>query len=649
MVVHDISSEGSELFKTGRCHPQSHGKSSLMLTQLTIKGLAIIESLSIEFSNQLNVITGETGAGKSILIKALGLVTGSKASADVVRKGFDAAQVTASFHLPKAHKACDVLLELGLPYGLEGAGEDLIIRRQISAKGRSQVWVNDTPVSLSTLKLLGEALIDIFAQHENHRLLDPHLHLHYLDKFLARGDVLEVYEQAYDESQKQLKEIYALTERYQQRARERDYLSFRLKELQKLDPSQSDFDELSAYCERAGRAYEETKIIDESQQILDSGFQDKPISQALREIIKRLEKMSHPNSGSVISEIVSTARDVEAQLNDMSYSLGKLMSELDIDESQLDQWQERLGAYKDLCRKMSVQDVHSLLAERDRLEEEIGFLESAESELIERLAKLAKQCRILSKFAAQLSQERADAFQKIQSSIRNELEQLDMKGAILDAEFLPVQQTLASLDLNDFDQKVKDLWAEIAERLTRLNRFGSEKVQFLLAANPGEPAKPLAKVASGGELSRIMLGIKKVLSVGADTCVMVFDEIDTGISGKTANIVGAKLRDFAKTFQVICISHLAQVAAFGDSHFKVEKSLNMGRTESRIYRLDPQQSAEEIARLLSGEEITVPSLAHAKQLIEKARLPMTMDKIDSTVGQKKQKLPSNRGELKIDH
>jgi len=322
---------------------------------------------------------------------------------------------------------------------------------------------------------------------------------------------------------------------------------------------------------------------------------------------------------------------------------------LDVDESQLDQWQERLGAYKDLCRKMSVQDIQGLILEKQRLEEEIGFLESAESELIERLVKLAKHCRLLSKFADQLSHERVHAFQKIQSSIRAEFEELDMKGAVLDAEFLPVQQNLASLDLVDFDQKVLDLWSEIAERFTRLNRGGSERVQFLLAANPGEPAKPLAKVASGGELSRIMLGIKKVLSVGADTCVMVFDEIDTGISGKTANIVGAKLRDFAKTFQVICISHLAQVAAFGDSHFKVEKSLNKGRTESRIYRLSQQQSAEEIARLLSGDEITAPSLAHAKQLIEKARLPDYGGKVKLVTSFKKPKKTSSSGGLKIDH
>ncbi|MFW7378185.1 MAG: DNA repair protein RecN [Oligoflexus sp.] len=602
-------------------HTRNMGKSAPMLTQLTIKGLAIIENLSIEFSNHLNVITGETGAGKSILIKALGLVTGSKASADVVRKGFDAAQVTASFHLPKLHRACEVLRELGLPLSQDNTGEDLIVRRQISAKGRSQVWVNDTPVSLTALKLLGDALIDIFAQHENHRLLDPQLHLHYLDKFLAKADTLSSYEQAFDDAQQQMKAIYALTERYQQRARERDYIAFRLDELRELDPSQLDFEELSNYCERAGRAVDETKVIDEVQQLLDAGFQNKPLSQALREIIKRLEKMKRPESDTVIADLVSTGKDVEAQLNDMSYGLGKLMVDLDFDESQLDQCQERLGAYKDLCRKLGVQDVDSLIVERDRLEEEIGFLESAESELIERMAKLARHCRNLTKLAEQLSQERVQAFKNIQSSIGRELEQLDMKGAILDAEFLPVQQSLSALDLSDFDLKAQELWLEIVERLTKLNRFGQEKVQFLLAANPGEPAKPLAKVASGGELSRIMLGIKKVLSVGADTCVMVFDEIDTGISGKTANIVGAKLRDFAQNFQVICISHLAQVAAFGDSHFKVEKSLNKGRTESHIYRLDQQQSAEEIARLLSGEEITAPSLAHAKQLIAKAREP----------------------------
>jgi DNA repair protein RecN (Recombination protein N) len=586
-----------------------------MLTQLTIRGLAIIEHLSIDFSDRLNVITGETGAGKSILIKALSLLTGSKASADVVRTGFDMAQVTAAFHLNPSHSAHQVLAELGL--AASEMREDLLIRRQVSAKGRSQAWVNDIPVTLGALRQLGDALIDIFAQHENHRFLDPANHLFYLDKFLPRENHSRRYQETYDSAMARLRSIQELVERYENKARERDYLSFRLEELRELEPDATDYEELASYCEKARRAVQETQVVAEAQQIIDAGFHEQPLSQALRDVIRRLGQLKQADPS--INELEQAAHEVESQLNDMSYQLGRLISELEFDEGELNRCEERLGAYKDLCRKMGVCDVSELIEEMERLEKELTFLESAETELTEHLTQLAAECRELAELGEKLGRERRKAFTKVQRRIKNELQQLNMKGAFLDAAFVPVQPHASQLELNGFSEGTKNLWQQSWSILGQVNRNGPEKVHFLLAANPGESAKPLAKIASGGELSRIMLGIKKVLSLGAETCVMVFDEIDTGISGQTASIVGSKLKEISKTFQVICISHLAQVAAFGDAHFKVEKSLKRGRTESRIDRLSGEQSAEEIARLLSGEEITAPSLANARQLMQRAR------------------------------
>lgn len=589
-----------------------------MLTQLSIRGLAIIEKLSIDFSPRLNVITGETGAGKSILIKALGLVTGSKASADSVRSGFDDAQVTAIFRLTDGHRGYELLEQLGLSSLLD-EDRNLIVRRQVTAKGRSSAYLNDTPVTLQVLKQLGDSLVDILSQHENHRLLDASQHIYYLDKFLPKKNCLVDYQRLYDDATELVRDVEALVTQLQTRMRERDYLSFRLKEINALEPSIEDYNELEVYCNQAGKGLALKQDLEAVIAILDSGYQGRSLGEAFHDVRRLLAKIDSESFRQLGTELSESNESVECVVNDMSYSLGKYIASLDFDEKQLLEKKNRLADYKDLMRKLGVYEVSDLEKHTALLRSQLEFIESAGEQITRKLFDLKQLTVQIITVANSLKNERRKAFEKVKHAIKSELTALHMKGASLEVEWSGVSTSVSQLNLEGLDSKLSSMWQDTVRGLSQVNRMGSEKLQFLLAANPGEAAKPLSKVASGGEISRIMLGIKKVLSAGAETCVMVFDEIDTGISGKTADIVGGKLKQMSETFQVLCISHLPQVAAYADTHFKVEKQVKKRRTESKINELSKKESAEEIARLLSGDVITRPSLANARQLIESAQ------------------------------
>ena len=597
---------------------------ALMLTQLSISGFALIESLAITFSPELNVITGETGAGKSIIIKALGLVMGQKASADLVRAGFDQAQVAAEFVLNDQHAAVAFLAGTGLlnrpPQGTGANGEvALIIRRSVSAKGRSSAWINDIPVTLTSLRDLGEHLLDIFGQHDNHRLLDASTHVTYLDKFLSDPAIVDQYRASFSDVMSGIGVLHDLVSTFEQKSRERDYLEFRLAEFEKLEPSLDDFAALESKCEQGNLQLKLRTDLVDVQRLLDEGAQGQPLSQILSQVSRKLNTLNNKNPDPVWGGLQELCMSIHEQLNDMSFEVGQRLSLCDVDERELEQARDRLFAYRDLMRKLGVDGVEGLVRAEEELRSEIVFIDQAAEQIEVELAKLEVQTEQLLDLAAKLSQQRKAAFNKINHLIQKELHALNMKGARLHIDSTPITQSLSPLQLSVFGDEICRRWQNLETKLSGVGRQGDEKIQFLLAANPGEPAKPLAKVASGGELSRIMLGIKKVLAMGALTCVMVFDEIDTGISGKTANVVGRKLRELAAYHQVICISHLAQVAAFAEAHFVIEKRQSKKRTESQIIRLSATQSAKEIARLLSGEEITDSSLKNAKALISRAK------------------------------
>lgn len=588
-----------------------------MLTQLNIQGLAIIDSLSIEFSTGFNVITGETGAGKSILIKALGLLLGAKASAETVRRGRDSASVSGMFEVPLGHRCAGVLTEYGIPMEPDADSFAVLVRRTVNNKGRSLAWINDIPVTVTVLRELAASLIDVFGQHENLRLLDATHHTSYVDQFVKEKPLFADYATAYGEAQAQVHKLTDMVEDFRVKRRDADYLAFRCDELGKFDPAQDDFENVQVMSRKGGNQMNLVSGLEQAQACLDQGAGGEPVGRVLWETSRLLAKLE--NVSPDLKLLADEAALVANRIDDLSYGVGKALSSMEIDEGDLEAAQERLAGYQELFRKMAVHDIDGLLAEQARLESERGFLDSAAADVMVILRDLSNRCETLHGIANKMSKARRKAKDVVKARIENELHELAMPGSTIDIEFTAVTRPIPGLDLALFGMDAAKLWSAVAETLSALGETGSERAQFLLSANPGEAMLPLQKIASGGEISRIMLALKKALTAGADTCILVFDEIDTGISGRVADVVGRKMQELASAFQVICISHLAQVAAYAETHFLVHKFGRDQRTESTITRLSVKESEEEVARLLSGQDVTPSSLANARALKRKAK------------------------------
>jgi DNA repair protein RecN (Recombination protein N) len=587
-----------------------------VLTQLNIQGLAIIDSLSIDFSHGFNVITGETGAGKSILIKALGLLLGAKASPETVRRGRESGSVTGLFEAPADHRCLEVLKTYEIPVEKEGDHFGILVRRSVTIKGRSQAWINDVPVTANVLRDLASTLIDVFGQHDNQRLLDPAFHTAYLDQFLKDKTLLPSYQEAYHHCHSMKQALTAMIEEFRAKRRDADYLAFRCEELKNFAPEKEDYEQISAICKRAGNVLEFATSLEKAQSCLDQGADGEPLSRVVWEAARLLSKLD--GASPELKHLAEEANAIAGRLDDLSYQVGRSVSSLDVDEQELEAAQDRLAGYQELFRKLAAHDIDQLLVEKDRLMSELSFLESASNEVEMRLAEMIKAAKELEALGHKLTAARKKARDIIKNRIETELHELAMPGATIDIEFSSVLKAIPTFDIGLFGRAAADMWASVSEIFSGLSDSGAERSQFMLSSNPGEAAMPLQKIASGGEISRIMLALKRSLAAGADTCILVFDEIDAGISGRVADVVGRKMQELADSFQVICISHLAQVAAYAESHFLVHKFDKDRRTESTITKLSRKDSEAEIARLLSGAEVTSSSLANARALVTKA-------------------------------
>ncbi|MSP18512.1 MAG: DNA repair protein RecN [Bdellovibrionales bacterium] len=584
-----------------------------MITHLNIKGLAIIENLEIDFSSGFNVITGETGAGKSILILALHFLTGSKVSSDVVRSGGETASVAGEFLVRSNHPSVAALRELGIEVELEGTDAIILIRRQLSSKGRSQAWINDVAVSSLSLKEIGMGLIDIFAQHENQRLMNPQEHIRYLDQFSSSPKELREVHTQYHSCEAIITEMDAIINRVASSQRDRDYLTYRLEELKKFHPTIKDYQTIGALCESADKVSAEREILSEAVAYLETGDSNS-VSSLLWALSKTLGKLGEPNE-----KIRARAESVAAELEDLHFTLTQRLAAFDVDESSLEEASGRQFGYQELFRKHNVKTVDELVEAFHSLEEGLGALESAKEKITDGINRLIVAVAELEKASKKLTDVRKKTAAILKKKVETEIHELSMVGARFDFEWVKIDRNITELSLSGVDSKLHVAYEKIANTLKCMGPSGAEKVHFLLSSNPGEPTLPLVKSASGGELSRIMLAIKKTLAADAETCVLVFDEIDTGISGSVADVVGRKMRELAAHFQVICISHLPQVAVYADTHCLVRKQGKKNRTETEIIRLSIEDSAKEIARLLSGRDVSPSSLAHAKNLMAQAR------------------------------
>ncbi len=584
-----------------------------MITHLNIKGLAIIENLEIDFSPGFNVITGETGAGKSILILALHFLTGAKVTSDVVRTGAEQATVMGEFLVEASHPAVQSLLNLGIEAEKDGEDVVILIRRQLSSKGRSQAWINDISVSSQALKEIGHGLVDIFAQHENQRLMHSSEHIRYLDQFSNSPKELLAVQTIFKNCETTLAEIEAVVQKVQTMTRDRDYLDYRLEELKKFGPSKEDFDSVNELCESTDKWVAEKENLTECLSLLENGDSE-GIGGVLWELAKKLSHQNHEGEG-LKERVENIAREVE----DIHFTLSSRVSNLDVDETALEEAQNRQYGYQELFRKHAVKTVEELTRVFDVLRGDVGVLESAQEKIKELISQFEKQISELERASLQLTSLRKKVSQNLKKKVEKEIHELSMKGARLDFEWSGIERTPPIVSLASINSKLDSTFSLLMNHFAKYSSMGAEKVQFLLASNPGEASLPLVKSASGGELSRIMLALKKTLAADAETCVLVFDEIDTGISGSVADVVGSKMRELAAHFQVLCISHLPQVAVYADTHCLVRKQGKKNRTETEIVKLSQDESAKEIARLLSGREVTPSSLSHAKNLMAQAR------------------------------
>ncbi len=546
-----------------------------MLRELGIKNLAIIDDLRVRFESGFNVLTGETGAGKSIIVDSLGLALGSRAQSDLIRSGEKEAVVQAYFEIEGVIEFPDIGIDVS---------DGLILRRSISATGKSRAYINDTMVSLQSLAEAGKSLVDIHGQHEHQRLMSVDRHRFLLDSYGKLEDDRKKAGFLYNEVQVLKKEETNLRQKVKERAHRLDLLRFQINEIDAafLKPGEKNvLTEERTILSNMSRLNELT----ETAYSMIYGSEGSCIER-LSSVIAKVREMSSVDHS--VSDMLNMLESTLPPIEDAAISLRGYKDRYDLEPERLAEVEERLELIKKLEKKYG-EGVETVISYRDEAEKELKGIELTDERLDSIEAELKKKEDMLLSASLSLSEKRKKVANKMEALVKNELKEL----AFSNAEFL--------IDI----------------RQEALSPHGLDKVEFLFSANPGEPPRPLAKIASGGELSRVMLALKTILADFDSIPVLIFDEVDAGIGGKTAENVGKKLKMISTKHQVLCTTHLPQIASKGDSHLKIEKRQKNERVYVEVRELKGRERLDEIARMLSGK-ITDVSLKHAKELIESA-------------------------------
>ena len=550
-----------------------------MLTSLKIENVAIIESAAIEFGCGLNVLTGETGAGKSIVIDSINAILGERTSREIIRTGAQSAKVYAVFE--DVNEKVKAFLDEN---GIDCEDGVLIINRTLNRDGKNICRLNGAPVTVSMLRELGGELIDIHGQHDSQSLLSPEKHCGFVDGFAENSGLISDYREKYRRLCEIRNSLKKLTTDESSKSQRIDFLTYQIDELEKSDITPGERDELKA----------RKALINNSQKVMESlntaymalkadGASIDMISNAETEIANASEYMDS------LGEASEKITDIRYELDDIAELVRDAMSEIEYDPSELDDIEERLDLLYRLSKKYGETEEEMLeyLAKAREELESISFSE----EKVRELQKQEKTALAEAEAAAdRLTESRKTAGEKLSKAICSELEFLDMPNV-------------------RFVANIEDIG---------LTENGRDGVEFLISANVGEEPKPLAKIASGGELSRIMLAIKNVLAETDGVDTMIFDEIDTGVSGRAAQKIAMKLRSASKGRQVICVTHLAQIAAQGDVHLYISKSVSDGKTYTNIKSLIEEERVSEIARIMGGMEITQLQLESAREMLANA-------------------------------
>ena len=558
-----------------------------MLRWIRVRNIAVIEELEVDFGPGLNLLTGETGAGKSILVDALGLVLGSKSTAELIRSGASSSQVEAGFELDSCTENFRLRLEeAGIPID-EG---EIVVKRQISPTGRGKVVVNGTAGTLALLRELAPQLADIHGQGENLSLLRPGADLELLDRLANNQDLREKVKCSFSN----LKELENKRSRFDREARDKkahqEHLECQLAEIDKgsitlgEDLKLEEERTLLVHAERLRNAAEEaySYLYEDESSVLDR----------LALVWKRVSELAEidPRLGS----FEANESVVRPQLEDLALFLRDYREEIRFTPGRLDEVEERLTWLERLKKKYGG-SLEAVVAHRDACATELEQMEHQDEQLAVLQQEIERESAEYLESTEVLSRHRKEAAERLQGQVEKELRGLAMEKA----------RFAIQVDKVEGDAGDRSRWRE----------NGLDEVAFLFSANPGEDLGQLSRIASGGESSRFMLALKSVATHGETPKTLVFDEVDTGIEGRVADVVGEKLKSLSKSHQVICITHLPQIASFADVHYRIEKALSKGRTLTRVERLDREGRINEIARMIAGAVVTESARRHAAQLV----------------------------------
>ena len=565
-----------------------------MLIELHIENLAIIDHLRIDFNEGLNVLTGETGAGKSIILNALNLILGDRVKDDIIRSHEDEGVVEALFDISAKPLLRQWLGEKGID-----AEDSLVIKRVVSRKDKTKIYINGNLATLQMASLIGEELLNIYGQHQHQVLRKVENHLEILDEFGELLPLMTEFQAAYKEQRELEKHLQGLKDEKERGERERDLWAFQLKEIEAAHLIPGEEEELK----------QERHLLKNAQRLM--------------QLAGSSERLLYSEAGSVIERLGMVERDVEAlaeldpsisplkeavssallQVEEASGELKGYLTKIDLDPNRLEEIEVRFDELQRLKMKYKASKVEEILTYKEKIDRGVQGTADLEAEI----AHLEKQKKEgegkVRELAGRLSQRRMEAAQVLKQEIEAELATLAMERTTFEVQ---MKELSAGGDTVEVDALI-------------IGPRGAEEVEFLISTNISEEPRALSKIASGGELSRIMLAIKKILTKGAVDQTLIFDEVDSGIGGQTAEVVGIKLRDLARYHQILCVTHLPQIAAFGQTHYQVSKREDQGRTMTSVEKLQGDMVLDEIAKMLGGTGESPASRTHAHEMLQKAK------------------------------
>ena len=562
-----------------------------MLRELSIKNFAVIDQVALDLGPGLNVLTGETGAGKTIILNALGLLLGGRTSSDIIRHGKEEATVEALFEsLPQA-------LQLRLGESGYGDEDELVIKRIVSRSGKNRIYLNGSLCPLTLLAEIGSHLIRIYGQHEHHSLLRSESHLALLDAHGALEDKAEEMKKRYYSFRTAWDQLREAREKLERARREEDLLRAQAEEISRASLRIGEEEELQARKEILIHAEKLHQGCKEGEEILYEG--EDAVVGRLGRVLARLKELAGIDN--TLNNPVELINSSLAQLEEATSALRHYTDRVEFDSQALEQLADRLAEINRLKRKYSG-SVEDILKIRERVEKDLAALDRGGEEIGALEQALEKTRRSAWEEAEALSNERSRVSRKIKKELEREVESLGMPKTVFDARFLREE------GIQD------DPPFLIGGR--KITEEGIDQIEFYFSPNPGEPVKPLAKVASGGELSRVMLAIKSLVLTRGDISTLLFDEVDAGIGGSVAEMVGNKLKNVADSHQVICVTHLPQIAALANFHYVVEKEIAKGKTFTKVKKLSDRDRVSEVARMLGGIKVTDQAKRHAAEMIK---------------------------------